>query len=304
MFFNTIRIIFVVRIVIFYIMKANFTISTVLGTVGLSLLAVAIETGFGRDLTANYIGWLFLSNVLVVTLLGVLLKHNTLAGWKLVLFLFLSYFLIGHFSLLIEAYIFNVSDRRQTIALILQGLVLSLLAAPLLVYLFGKWNGQSTKLSFAQRSFFSWTWRVLLGDLLYVFFYLLAGMILYAVYPKLMDFYGDKVPPFPIMIGTQFYRAVIFMFVAILVNRFTKLSLVQRGLLLGSFFAIVGGISQLILPESELMPDYIRFGHAFEVGISNFIYGLLLSFLLGQRMLSDTRASEQRESVASSIHPI
>lgn len=47
--------------------------------------------------------------------------------------------------------------------------------------------------------------------------------------------------------------------------------------------SIIGGIAPLILPGSE-MPAYIRIGHSFEVGISNFLYGLLLGYLLNQKV--------------------
>jgi hypothetical protein len=33
------------------------------------------------------------------------------------------------------------------------------------------------------------------------------------------------------------------------------------------------------------MPGFIRFGHAFEVGISNFLYGLILTYLIGQKII-------------------
>jgi hypothetical protein len=142
------------------------------------------------------------------------------------------------------------------------------------------------------RSGFSWLWRTLVGDLLYVFLYLLAGFVLYSVYPQLMDFYKDKVPPFSVMITTQFFRAALFILIAVLISRNTRLSLWHRGLLIGLFFAVVGGLASLIVPENEVMPDYIRFGHAFEVGISNFLFGLILTFLMGQKTVTEDESEK------------
>lgn len=285
-------------------MRSNFSFSVVISTIVLSLVSIIAETAFGRDLTSNYITWMLVSNLLSVIILGLIIKYNTHTGMRLSLLIFLIYFLIGQFNILIEAYIFDVSDQRQTMLIILQGFLVTLISSPLLVYIFGKWRGQTLKLAFAPRSGLSWTWRTIVGDLLYVFLYLLAGSILVAVYPKLMDFYGDKVPPFSVMINTQFFRALIFIGVAILINRSTKLTLLQRALLIGAFFAVIGGIAPLIVPENELMPSYIRFGHAFEVGISNSLFGFILTFLMGQKIISECKEKAVQSSEAGSLSHI
>jgi hypothetical protein len=273
-------------------MKTHFLISTALGALVLTLVTLFFDLIFGRDVTANYLGWMFFSNLLISFVLGIIIKTNTYSGWKLTVFLFLIYFVIGHFNLLIEAYIFSVTDRDQTLLIILQGFLITLLSSPMLVYVFGRWQGKVSRVELVPRSGFSWLWRTLVGDLLYVFLYLLAGFVLYSVYPQLMDFYKDKVPPFSVMITTQFFRAALFILIAVLISRNTRLSLWHRGLLIGLFFAVVGGLASLIVPENEVMPDYIRFGHAFEVGISNFLFGLILTFLMGQKTVTEDESEK------------
>ncbi len=266
-------------------MKTNFLLSSALGALVLTSLSIIFDFAIGRIMTLDVIGWMLVSNILISAILGLTIRNNVLHGWKLVLSVFLIYFLIGHFSLLIEAYIFNVTERQQTLLIILQGFVIALISSPILVLLFGKWKGEERRLDFSPRTGLSWVWRILVGDLLYVFFYLLAGFILYSVYPQLMDFYGDKVPPFSTMINTQFFRATIFIGVAVLITRTVELSLFQRALLIGSLFAVIGGLAPLMVPDNEIMPAYIRFGHAFEVGISNFLFGFILTFLTGQKIV-------------------
>lgn len=284
-------------------MKLNFFTSTFLGILVLSLISIITEIGLGRALTAPYIGWMVFSCALVATILGLIIRNNTLSGLKLSLHIFLIYFLIGHFNLLIEAYIFDVTNALDTVLVTSQGFLITLIASPILVFIFGKWDGPSRRLVFPPRALTSWTWRIALSDLLYVFFYLLAGMILYAVYPKLMDFYGDKIPAFPLMISTQFFRALIFIVVAILINRNTKLPLFQQAIIVGSFFAIVGGLAPLIIPESEFMPDYIRFGHAFEVGISNSLFGFILTYLIGQKSVTEKIQVEGKSTSPNNLNP-
>lgn len=266
-------------------MKNNFFISLILGTLLLCFISFLIELPFGVNWDANYIFWMFFSNFLIAFLLGLLIKNSTLSGLKLALMIFIVFFIIGNFNLLIEAYIFNVTDRNDTIQIILKGFILALITSPLLVYIFKKWLPDDIRPSFEPRSILQWIWRIVLADLLYLFFYLLAGFILYTVYPRLMEFYGDKVPDFSLMINTQFFRALLFIGVAIIIGRYTNTSIFKRALLTGAVFSILGGIAPLILPGDEVMPGFIRFGHAFEVGISNFLYGLILAYLIGQKII-------------------
>ncbi len=284
-------------------MKNNFYTSVAVSTVLLTGISLLVEASFGRALTGNYIGWILLSSLLIVISLGLIARNSIYVGWKLSLFIFSIYFVIGHFNLLIEAYLFDVTNAMDTALVASQGLIISFVFSPLLVRIFGKWEGEPGTLDFPSRTKSSWAWRVVLGDFLYVFLYLLAGMILYMVYPKLMDFYGDKVPPFGLMIGTQFFRALFFIGVAILVSRSTDLPLIQRALVIGLFFAVIGGLAPLIVQENEHMPDYIRFGHTFEVGISNSLYGFLLTLLLGQKIKAEEVESRASATAKSELNP-
>ena len=58
-------------------------------------------------------------------------------------------------------------------------------------------------------------------------------------------------------------------------------SLLSKAIFIGLVFAILGAVAPLI-PESDLMPAYVRCGHAIEVSTSNFLYGISIALLLGQ----------------------
>ena len=132
------------------------------------------------------------------------------------------------------------------------------------------------------RSWINWSWRVLVGDMIYLFLYLLAGMILYFSYPALMEFYGDKLPPMALMVQTQlFLRGFVFVGIVILISKTVSLPMIQLALLTGIVFSVIGGISPLI-PPNDLMPLNIRLVHGLEVGVSNTLLGVLLTYLLAQ----------------------
>jgi hypothetical protein len=159
---------------------------------------------------------------------------------------------------------------------------------PLYVFMFRKPDALIT-LKFTSRSFFGWFWRILVGNFLYLVFYISAGLILSITLPEMMEFYQDKIPPIDVMIKTQlFLRGFIFIAVALLVLRTVILSKLKKAVFIGLVFAILGGIAPLIQPN-ELMPLYIRIGHSFEVGISNFAFGLVLGLLLSQKLIKDNQ---------------
>ena len=264
-------------------MKTNLWIKSALGALLLTAIYALLNVIFGHTQDLNRLLWGVLANFLVALLLGYYIYHSTLSGLKLVLAVFLIYFMIGHFNTLIEAYIFNVTDREQTTFEMLNGFLASILFCPLYIFMFKK-RVYLQPMTFVARSFFGWLWRILAANFLYLVFYITAGLILSIVYPQLMDFYEGKIPSFAIMIKTQlFARGFIFIGVAILILRTLDLAQLKKAVFIGLVFAILGGIAPLIQPH-ELMPDYIRLGHGFEVGISNSLYGFVISYLLGQKM--------------------
>ena len=240
---------------------------------------------------ANY-GWLILSNFLIVGMLGSYIIYSNLGRLKLAGAVFIIYFIISYFNNLIEAFLYNVTNRSETVHSMIQGLIVALIISPFILYLFDKWNYDPRKLHFRDRSFLSWMWRLVSGDLLYIIIYLVAGFILQSVYPQLLVFYKGKLPTVGLMIGTQVLRGFIFMGIAVLVLKTSDLSIPKRAVLVGLIFSVLGGIAPLILPNAY-MPAYIRLGHGFEVGISNFVYGLLISYLLGQKIETDDHIASE-----------
>lgn len=243
-------------------------------------LVYSLITGSTVNITRY--AWSVFPNFLILITLGYYIINSTLNGMKLALASFAIFYGIGYFNILNEALIFNVTNRNETIDLLLKGIFIVLIICPLFIYLLNNNIFKTINQEFKSRSVFSWIWRIVLCDILYLIFYITAGMILQKVYPEFMSFYKDKIPPFSLVINTQFFRGLIFIGVALLVLRTMNSSLAKKAVLIGLIFSIFGGIAPLIQPN-EYMPAYVRVGHLFEVGISNFLYGLVLGYLLGQQ---------------------
>lgn len=262
----------------------NIILKTIIAAFILSILYFIADLIHGNTVQLNVIFWGFVSNLLIAAVLAFYITNSTLRGFKLALVVFGIYYLIGFFNILIEAYIFNVTDRPATINTLLTGLVVALVYSPALIFLFGKWDGEAECINFKKRTIGSWIWRIAVSDILYLFFYLLAGFILQATYPPLMDFYEGKIPPFDLMINTQFFRALIFILVALIILKTIDIPVLKKALFTGILFTVLGGIAPLI-PPNEHMPLYIRWAHGFEVAISNFLFGFVISRLLAQQTI-------------------
>lgn len=267
--------------------KSIYYLKLLLGAILIAAIYSLYRLITGLEVTLNSSGflWGLLSNLLIVSILGYYILNSTLRGLTLVFSVFVIYYFIGFFNLLIEAYIFNVTDRLETLNEMHQGFFLVLVFAPIYVYILNKWEGESTKLKFEKRVIFSWLWRGSLSVFLYLIFYISAGMILQMSYPALMDFYSDKIPPVEVMILTQFPRGFLFVIITVLILRTSQLTFIKKAILVGLVFSVLGGIAPLI-PPSDLMPFNIRVVHGFEVGISNFMYGFIISYLLKQRNIT------------------
>ncbi|MBX2822989.1 MAG: hypothetical protein KTR29_25035 [Rhodothermaceae bacterium] len=255
-----------------------------IGTLSLTALLWLTNVLIGIETAQGTYGWSLLSSLLTCTVIFLLIKHSTLPMKQSILFVFAVYFIIGHLNILVEAYIFDVSSRTETLRELARGFMVAAIFAPLAVYLYQE-NRPKQSLTFTPRSSTSWIWRIAVADILYFVLYGLAGFILVTVYPKLLDFYADKIPPMELIIKTQlFLRGFLFIAVAVAILKFIDLSRFNRACLVGLTFAIFGGVAPLI-PPNELMPGFVRFGHLFEVGVSNFVFGVLLGYLLGQHRI-------------------
>ena len=127
--------------------------------------------------------------------------------------------------------------------------------------------------------------RLALVVIAYELLYFGAGML---VYPYIADFYATRrLPPVGLLAGLAAFRALLFV-----AWTWPLLRLAPRHApwLIGLGFAIIAGIAPL-LPDNPYMPADVRFYHAIETGISNFLFGWILAWLLQRRAPDDAAAS-------------
>lgn len=250
-------------------------------TLGLTFLSIIFDFFQGGVMPiANY-SWNLLANLLIVIPFGYYANSNPNQSKKIWQSTFLIFYVIGYFNILIEAWIFNVTDRGDTTLMLLLGIPYSAIASFFIVYLFRGWLTEPSKIiSFKARGVGRWIAKILGANFLYFIFYIAAGIFLQALTPRFSEFYGDKIPDFiDIIITNMFFRGFVFVSIVILIDRTIEMNTITKALLIGAIFAILGGIAPL-LPPNPLMPPFIRFAHGFEVGISNLLYGISAFYIL------------------------
>ena len=275
-------------------MNSKFLIKTGLIVIGLTFLNFLLDLIFESTSNFSYYGWQIFSNLLIFVLFGYYIIHSNITGLGLSLSVFTIYYFIGYLNLIVEAIIFNFLSIKEVLISVPRGLIMAIIISPVIVYIYGKWKNETEKIEFSNRPVLGWIWRVAVGDILYLIFYIAAGVTLINVYPELLKLYNEKSPPPPELIfGTQLIRGFVFLGIAILVSMTVNLSLHKKAVLIGLLFSILGGIAPLILPNAAI-PDYIRLGHGFEVGISNFLYGLVLGYLFNKKTKNEKNTTANR----------
>jgi hypothetical protein len=263
-------------------MNKHFWIRIFIATLILSIVDLIYSPTFSEGYTSENAFWDAISNLMVAVTMGYVVKYTHLSGIRLVLSLWLISFGIGSFNILIEAWIFNVTNLESTLLALLQGAVKFSVMSVALTYVYPHIQDVQMINKFEKRSITQWISRIGAGILIYLFFYIAAGMVLQASLPELTEFYKDKLPDFSVIIYTQLLRGLLFVLIAIFTQRICVGTTKSKQIILvGFIFSVLGGIAPLI-PPNHFMPAIIRLGHGFEVGLSNFLYGYTIGVILYQ----------------------
>lgn len=116
-----------------------------------------------------------------------------------------------------------------------------------------------------------------LAVLSYVFFYFAAGML---AWPFLKPFYETRtMPAVPKVALIQVFRGAALSLIVWWIARHEPRGRRFAALSAGLSLSIIGGVAPLLVPNAYL-PDAVRHAHLVEVGVSNFLFGLLVAFLL------------------------
>jgi uncharacterized membrane protein (DUF485 family) len=266
---------------------------------GATLALVALQALWSRPHGLAELGLFVIPGLLVVLALGLVSASSRQQGWKLSGTLFVLYFGINQLNTLDEALLFKVGLKApQVFHMMASGFLTALIFCPLLVLILDCWKKtpQEEVGPLVPRPAANWVGRILLGVLLYVLCYFVAGII---AFPFVKDFYaGVKLPGPASILEMEIFRGLVYVAAGLAVVHGMKGQRARAAITLGLSFPILAGVAPLLLPNPYL-PGYVRLAHGFEIGISNFVYGILLGYLLTRK--AAPAIDEQQTGSAESL---
>lgn len=239
--------------------------------------------------TAAYAGLSWstaLSCGLSIAVLTLVIRVTNAGDWSLVWIVFPMYFGIGWVNTLDEAVLFHVVPPVVAFQALAHGATTAFTITTLLAFALNRMRIIDKPLSSGPVETFgkTWTWKLVIAACAYFVLYFVAGI---AVHPFIKSFYSDRwLPSLGELGAIQFFRGLLYIAIALQFIRRMAGRRLHAGLVLGLCLSVLGGIAPLLLPN-PYMPVPIRIAHSIEVGISNFIYGLVVACLLVPRRVLD-----------------
>jgi len=241
----------------------------------------------------NIMGWLALSDTIIVLVMTALALRSDWRDWKLAPALFVIPEAIMTVNM-IEGVFFLPNAHIDWRGAILLTLATYIVASVLWYLVF---RGAPVLPSDADpvvphRTPGGVISRVIACAALYVVLYYTAGMI---IFHWVADFYAtQRIPPFAQVVSMQFFlRGPVFVGLCVLMVRMFRLPRLAGALATGIGFTLISGVAPLVIPNG-IFPDFVRWVHFCEVTSSNFVFGCLVAWVWGQahpvRQLSPAHA--------------
>ncbi len=281
-----------------------------IGYFAISLLSGSI-TGSTKffDLTreqeiAAGIGLIYVSFLFSSLLLYVCIRSNWF-GLKLLLAILSLHFGITVFLTQVESYVFldqlvRILPEGSLPILVIDNSISALLFSILAVAISGKWKkgervDSSNRLKMSSSE---WILKLTALGIGYYFIYAQFGafvMVPIAGHEAFHSYYsGLQMPSW--MFIFQVFRGMVWVIIGLPMIAMFKGNKHEMAIAVGLSFAILMGANLLIpLP---FMPERIRIAHLVEVMTSNFLFGIIVTYVMTWRLLkqeSRTRESRQEE---------
>jgi hypothetical protein len=231
--------------------------------------------------------------VLETTMIANLILRSRWTGWRLIGAVFVVFYGVTTFMPQIESAVFLTRLPPGTLPrLFLMGALIavpfSLLAVPIL----GKWKGNTADLEPGSRLTMpasEWVWKLAIIAVAYVVLYFTFGYFIAWRNPVLRDYYGGGDNSFlrqmgvvlrdtPWLVPFQVLRSMCWAGIAVLVIKMLKGGWLESAVTIALLFSVMMN-AQLLLPN-PYMPETVRMSHLVETASSNFVFGMLIGWLL------------------------
>jgi hypothetical protein len=241
---------------------------------------------------------LFAVCLLNTGVLSYIIARSRWRGWRLVAAIFVAFYGTMTFMGQIESAVFITRLPEGMLPrLFLMGAIVAAFFSPAAVVVLGKWkrHAQARDTEPNRRLVMSpaeWAWKLAVIAAAYVTLYFTFGYYVAWRNPAVREYYGGTDPGSftaqmssvaggtPWLIPFQILRALLWVAIALPVIRMMRGKWQETALALGLLFGVVMN-AQLLLPN-PYMPEPVRMAHLAETASSNFLFGLLVGWLLSR----------------------
>jgi len=226
-------------------------------------------------------------------------------GWKLIASTSVAFYLVMTLVTQLEAWYFllGITVGPQLMArLFLQGIPTAFIFVPIADLVMGRFRplaGEGAAQAMEPVSLKEWLGRLGVIYIAYLVLYYTAGYFIAWQNPEVRAFYGSSgaAQPFfqqmlhifttdPWLTPYQLLRTLIWVAGAYPIIRGSRLPLWQTALLVGLALSVPQNIGH-ILPNSLIPLNSVRMSHLIETASSTFVFGLILTWLLYPKYVSN-----------------
>lgn len=229
--------------------------------------------------------------LLQTIVLGYLTVRSRWSGWRLMLAILFIFYGVATFMPQIESAVFLTTQLPAGMVnrLFLMGFLVAAPFSALAVIILGKTKKELTDNQPGIRASLG-PWTVVVIALVYVTLYFTFGYFVAWRNPAVREYYGGTDPggflaqmrnvvrDTPWLIPFQVFRAMCWVAIALPIVRMLKGDWREIALALGFTFSVL--MTALLLLPNPYMPEPVRMAHLAETASSNFIFGLLVGWLL------------------------
>jgi uncharacterized integral membrane protein len=230
----------------------------------------------------NILVWL-ITGTLVCLSLSPFILHSNGSRMRTMLAVWAVQAFVRSLGLGIEGSLFKPTAALNAIVGAAFGILVSLLVAWLAVLLLMPANQSTQENDETKRSWWGWTWRVLIVGLAYFIFYFVFGAtnaLLYTLnFYKNNPQYGLSLPPAGMIFLAQLIRGPLFGLGSLFIVRATNTPRSQLAIWLGILLFIVGGVGPYVEVTFRTMPLGFNLATLTEIFLQNFLTGVVAAKL-------------------------
>jgi hypothetical protein len=206
----------------------------------------------------NVLPWLIVSNTIIAGILIWFARQSSWTGLRLAAALFAIGWGIRDVNSLIEAQFLDFFKRGEFRSIFLQSMVVSLLFAPVVVLLAGRWrDAGSVDVGLTRRTPVNWVARIAACGAVYLLCYFVFGLL---VLPFIRHFYTEMPEPVGLFLFQLLVRGPLFAVLGLTVARMIPGDRRAHALRVGLALSVLGGVAPLMVPNPYL-PDEVRWAH-------------------------------------------